>query len=266
VLKEALQSPFLTLEDEESDYGETRPVTDLIDNVLSSVRVVRAASAFGRAEEQARFSWTSLIIMLGIAISENTHLAYGIKTLDFCSVLMSYREDVSFLLPRTKARTTPSSSDDLEGKAVVLLSTFIPRSSRPSLDSGGSDKMESGPSTACEYLSVYSPRAISQPFLTRIASDGCSEDPFVSLDLPLSAYVTPGRGKRVDCCLPVICVADEDEIGDLVTSVVCQRFVWNIPIPVIGVSLSKLATTGKIVIGWSEVDSSNPDAPVGISA
>lgn len=66
----------------------------------------------------------------------------------------------------------------------------------------------------------------------------------------------------MECSLPVVCAADEDEIESLVTSVVCQRYVWKIPIPVIGVSLSKTGTTATIVIGWSEVDTGNPDASV----
>ena len=100
------------------------------------------------------------------------------------------------------------------------------------------------------------------PVLTLVASGCPSEDPFTSLDLPLSAYVIPGRGKRVECCLPVVCAADEDEIESLVTSVVCQRYVWNMPIPVVGISLSNTGTTAKIVIGWSQVDTSNPHASV----
>ena len=82
--------------------------------------------------------------------------------------------------------------------------------------------------------------------------------------MPLGAYVIPGRGKRVECCLPVVCAADEDEIESLVTSVVCQRYVWNMPIPVVGVSLSNTGTTAKVVIGWSEVDTSASDTSVSI--
>ena len=51
----------------------------------------------------------------------------------------------------------------------------------------------------------------------------------------------------------MVCAADEDEIESLVASVVCQRHVWNIPIPVVGISLFKTGTT-TIVIGWSEVE------------
>jgi hypothetical protein len=62
----------------------------------------------------------------------------------------------------------------------------------------------------------------------------------------------------------VVCAADEDEIESLVTSVVCQRYVWNIAIPVVGVLLSMTGTTASIVVGWSEVDTSTPEGPVSI--
>ena len=81
ILETALHSPVLVLEDEESNCGETRPVTDVVDTVLSSVRMVRAASAFGRGQQQARLSWTSLITMLGIAISEKVYFSYVINSL-----------------------------------------------------------------------------------------------------------------------------------------------------------------------------------------
>ena len=77
MLAEALKSPALVLEDRKGDREGARPVTDVVDTILSSVWKVRAASAFGRGEGQARSSWTSLITMLGITISKNVYIAYG---------------------------------------------------------------------------------------------------------------------------------------------------------------------------------------------
>ena len=89
----------------------------------------------------------------------------------------------------------------------------------------------------------------------RLAStSSVSEDSFVPLDIPFDAHVLPGRGKRVDCRLPVVCAADEDVIDALVTSTVCQRHVWGISLPVVGVSLSKSSSTAKLVVGWAQVD------------
>ena len=82
------------------------------------------------------------------------------------------------------------------------------------------------------------------------SSSRTSGDSFETLDIPFDAYVLPGRGKRVECFLPVVCVADEDEINALVTSVV---HVCNIPLPAVGVSLARSSTTAlKVVIGWAE--------------
>ena len=75
MLETALQS--LELEDETSDSGEARPVTDVVDTILSSVRMVRAASRFGNGQQQARLSWTSLITMIGMAIPDNIYFSYG---------------------------------------------------------------------------------------------------------------------------------------------------------------------------------------------
>ena len=90
------------------------------------------------------------------------------------------------------------------------------------------------------------------------------EHPFVTLDVSLDAHVIPGRGKRVDCLLPVVCAAQEDTIEALVTSVVCQRYVWKMSSPVVGISLSNRSTIARIVLGWAEVPTGgdNEDAVV----
>jgi len=86
----ALRSSALILEDEECDFRQARPVIDVVDAILTSVRMVRAASAFGRGGEQARFSWTTLITMLGIAISESVYFVYGTNALFYFSLLMRH--------------------------------------------------------------------------------------------------------------------------------------------------------------------------------
>ena len=160
-------------------------------------------------------------------------------------------------MPRTKMSSKPRDNDDFEGKATILLSTFIQRCPRPDSNVKCSNEINSE-SSECKSSSY----AHHPTVLMLVASGRLSTDSFVSLDLPLDAYVTPGRGKRVECCLPVVCAADEEDIEALVTSVVCQRYVWNISIPVVGISLSKSGTTAKIVIGWSEIDTSKTDASV----
>ena len=75
-LEQALRLPNLKLETNDTNDGPPMPVTDVIETVLSSVRKVRAACSFGRGQEEARMSWTALILALGMAISEDVFLAY----------------------------------------------------------------------------------------------------------------------------------------------------------------------------------------------
>jgi len=154
MLETALQSSTLVLEDEENSYGEVIPVTDVVDAVLSSVRMVKAASAFGRGGEQAQFSWTTLITMLGMTISEKVYIAYGTDV--FCLFCLFqfiiYSEDISFLMPRTTKRLIPRDSNDLEGKAVILLSVYISRSIRLGPRVNASEGMKSARSSECQCL------------------------------------------------------------------------------------------------------------------
>ena len=76
MLQIALQSPMVALEDPQDVYNENgRPVTDVVDSVLSSVRMVKAASSFEMRQKQARLSWTSLIGFLGMTMSEDVFIA-----------------------------------------------------------------------------------------------------------------------------------------------------------------------------------------------
>ncbi len=73
--EEALRSPFLSL-DNKNDDRPGRPVTDVLDTALSSVRMVKAASSFSNERRQSRTSWISLLALLGIAISEDVFISY----------------------------------------------------------------------------------------------------------------------------------------------------------------------------------------------
>ncbi|KAJ7087127.1 hypothetical protein C8R44DRAFT_991403 [Mycena epipterygia] len=74
-----------------------------------------------------------------------------------------------------------------------------------------------------------------------------------SLHLPLEAHVLPGHGRQLFAALPFFCIADSDNIVDLMSSVACQRHVWGIPEPVIGFVLSDTGVIGKLVLSWVDV-------------
>ncbi len=78
VYEEALLSPILALEDN-ADGWLGRPVTDVIDTVLSIVQMAKAAGSSCNPHQQWRTSWISLITILGIAISEGVFISYDFQ-------------------------------------------------------------------------------------------------------------------------------------------------------------------------------------------
>ncbi|KAK0221438.1 hypothetical protein IW262DRAFT_1373817 [Armillaria fumosa] len=85
-----------------------------------------------------------------------------------------------------------------------------------------------------------------------------------SLDVSFHVHVLPGRGRRVNAVLPVICIADKENIVPLVASVAYQRRVWGIEDPVVGVILAKDGFSAQVVLGWTDPpdlcsDSESPD-------
>ncbi|KAG9308786.1 hypothetical protein JVU11DRAFT_11579 [Chiua virens] len=54
------------------------------------------------------------------------------------------------------------------------------------------------------------------------------------------------------CHIPVLCMADEDRLPVLMSSLLYQRRVWHISDPLIGVEFSKYDTTIRLYVGWFE--------------
>jgi hypothetical protein len=75
VYEEALLSSILVLEGD-ADEWLGRPVTDVIDTVLSIVQMAKEAESSCNPHQQWRTSWISLITILGIAISEDVFISY----------------------------------------------------------------------------------------------------------------------------------------------------------------------------------------------
>ncbi|KAK0187659.1 hypothetical protein F5146DRAFT_1060011 [Armillaria mellea] len=85
----------------------------------------------------------------------------------------------------------------------------------------------------------------------------------ISLDVSFHAHVLPGRGRRTDAVLPIICIADRENIVPLIASVAYQRRVWGIEDPVVGVILAKDGFTAQVVFGWTDPSDlySDSDSP-----
>ena len=59
------------------------------------------------------------------------------------------------------------------------------------------------------------------------------------------------------CQIPVLCMADEEQLPVLMSSLLYQRRVWHIADPLIGVEFSKYDTTIKLFVGWLDGDVSS---------
>ncbi|KAF8139653.1 hypothetical protein EV363DRAFT_1444121 [Boletus edulis] len=59
------------------------------------------------------------------------------------------------------------------------------------------------------------------------------------------------------CHIPVLCMADEEQLSVLMSSLLYQRRVWRISDPLIGLEFSKYDTMIRLFVGWLEEDPSS---------
>ncbi|KAK2464346.1 hypothetical protein APHAL10511_003803 [Amanita phalloides] len=65
------------------------------------------------------------------------------------------------------------------------------------------------------------------------------------LSYPSSMKTSPST-----CCIPVLCMADDKQLPELMSSLLYQRRVWHIDEPLIGIGFSKYDTTIRLYLGW----------------
>ncbi|KAJ6490627.1 hypothetical protein C8R47DRAFT_1045418 [Mycena vitilis] len=119
-----------------------------------------------------------------------------------------------------------SIDDDERSSASSIESEHSTSSGSPSIESDSSSNSSASPSHSCSVSSI---------------------------DVPTEAHILPGRGRHLCAVLPFLCVADMDNIADLMASVACQRFVWEITEPVVGFGLSETGVVAKLFISWTDL-------------
>ncbi|KAJ7763998.1 hypothetical protein DFH07DRAFT_1059213 [Mycena maculata] len=132
--------------------------------------------------------------------------------------------EAPFVRPRTK---TPN-SDDFDGVATMLACHVLE----------GDVRLPSSEDS----------RTVASETAYPGASSHVESDPSPSFNGPLGAHILPGRGVHAYAALPFLCIADQDNIVDLMTSVACQRHVWGDPDPVVGFVLS--GAVMRLVLSW----------------
>ncbi|KAF9481596.1 hypothetical protein BDN70DRAFT_876080 [Pholiota conissans] len=206
-----------TDEEEDNEDSPRKWLTGMLDTILTIVHLLQSyTSRITDQPQSTRFLWTSLFASLGIA----------------CSKTSFVMTDTPFLWPSTIAESQNSIHD---GRASFLISAYI-APERIEAEYVDDDRSEGNIST-----SGYEPNT------SRSVSS------LLSLDGPADGHILPGSGRRVDCVLPVICVADESNIHALVVSTVYQRYAWGIDLPVVAISIEDSGLLAKIVIGWINV-------------
>ncbi|KAF8439348.1 hypothetical protein L210DRAFT_3630922 [Boletus edulis BED1] len=67
----------------------------------------------------------------------------------------------------------------------------------------------------------------------------------------------PSMALPSTCHIPVLCMADEEQLSVLMSSLLYQRRVWRISDPLIGLEFSKYDTMIRLFVGWLEEDPSS---------
>ena len=84
------------------------------------------------------------------------------------------------------------------------------------------------------------------------------------LGLPQDIHVVHHVGAIKHILLPVLCVADSDNILPLLTSTLYQRHILGMMNLVIGFMVSPLGSTAQLILGWLE-ENSDKQIPVSFS-
>ena len=157
-----------------------------------------------------------------------------------------------FILPRTFLSEQRKRKKIIDGTATILLSHIVEDidcceselSISPidvEVNSRSSDKLTTDDDASIHYIEKSSSKSTS----------------VCSMDVPFDAHMLPGRGCRFYAILPLLCIADEENIAPLLSSVLYQRHVWRIDEPAVGLVFSKTGTIGRIILGWLDLESTN---------
>ncbi|KAH9929306.1 hypothetical protein B0H21DRAFT_700160, partial [Amylocystis lapponica] len=172
------------------------------------------------------------------------------------------QEDVLIALPRpSRGGTSP-------------LLKYVPKSVRAALaisvcvdnfssDGEGGQPEEQDDSSGSDTSSVPERRVTMSEFLAECEKPRTVNRPEGNFELEAdiqcpvdfeahSLAYSPSMTVPKSCCLPVLCMAEEDDLPLLMASMLYQRLVWRISEPLIGVAFSKYDTSIHLLLGWLE--------------
>lgn len=75
-----------------------------------------------------------------------------------------------------------------------------------------------------------------------------------SLEVPEHAHILESSRPRAWVDIPVVCVADAEDMPSVMSKVLYQRQIWGVKEPLIGLITSNRGLTVRIAIGWLEAN------------
>ncbi|KAJ7476150.1 hypothetical protein FB451DRAFT_1245978 [Mycena latifolia] len=214
--------------DADSYDEQQQRLADVFNLVLSTVSDIRALLAQYGPSRSALSFVSNLVRVLAHMCAEDSIIMY------FPPHILT--DDLTFL----NSHDTPFTPEahELDGVATLLACHAV-------------EKFPSACSSPIDIEAERSDASLPSVYPMSVDSESeCSTLGTPSIDVPLDAYVLPGRGRHISAELPFLCFADDNNIVDLMSSVACQRRVWGISRPVVGFVLSKSDTLAKLVLSW----------------
>ncbi|KAJ7661994.1 hypothetical protein DFH06DRAFT_363345 [Mycena polygramma] len=145
-------------------------------------------------------------------------------------------------VPFARPRVAPSQCglDRLHGVAIMLACHVVEGCAKEPVPGASSSSRASASSKSSLFYS-----------LDEDSECDASNADIRSLDVPLEAHILPGFGRmHKSAHLPFLCVADSDNIIDLMASVACQRYVWGFDQPAVGFAMSAAGLRASLVLSW----------------
>ncbi|KAF5330506.1 hypothetical protein D9619_006080 [Psilocybe cf. subviscida] len=98
-----------------------------------------------------------------------------------------------------------------------------------------------------------------------------SEVEILKLDVSQDGHIIPGGvDSQRTCVLPIVCVAGDGpglaNITSQITSVACQRYVWGIRQPTLGIEMADSGYHARIFVAWVQEDELTPLVKTPLSA
>ncbi|CAL1710439.1 unnamed protein product [Somion occarium] len=169
-------------------------------------------------------------------------------------------EHATYILPYTDDYVHKFQQGVFDGMSSIMISTVVwPKAVTRSTSAADVPMDTSGASMSMTRDMLRQERVRERSFRSSHATGSQPE-----VDTP--AAVSDVLETKRYCLLPIVLVADFENIVPLMTSSLFQRFVWGISDPVVGLAFSKFGTTVQVFLGWLEFREGNPHVHIARAA